>query len=317
LELRVTVEPHEGATYAQQLAIAQACERLGFGAFFRSDHFLSHGIGESPSMTGSGLPGPTDAWTTLAAIARETKTIRLGTLMTCASFRQPAVLAVIVAQVDEMSEGRVELGLGCGWFEPEYQSLGIPFPPTSRRYDSFEEQVQIILGLWRTSPGERFSFTGDYYRLSDNPALPRPTQDGGPPLIVGGMGKRRTPAFAARWASEFNSPFGPPQAARERFELVTLACEQIGRDPASLSFSHVTSVSTGSSAREVAQRVARTGKTLEELSEFGVVGQPEQVVERLLEYRQAGADRFYVQITDFDDLEHLELIAAEILPHVQ
>ena len=188
-----------GATYDDLLAVARRTEETGFDAFFRSDHYLT--------MGGDGLPGPTDAWVTLAGLARETSRIRLGTLMTAATFRLPGPLAISVAQVDQMSGGRVELGIGAGWFEAEHAAYGIPFPELGERFDRYEEQVAIVSGLWNTPPGETFDFPGAHYRISGSPALPKPVQDGGIPIIVGGKGKQRTPRLAARYASEFNVPF--------------------------------------------------------------------------------------------------------------
>ena len=181
-----------GATYDDLLAVARRTEETGFDAFFRSDHYLT--------MGGDGLPGPTDAWVTLAGLARETSRIRLGTLMTAATFRLPGPLAISVAQVDQMSGGRVELGIGAGWFEAEHTAYGIPFPSLGERFDRYEEQLAVITGLWGTPPGETFDFDGQHYRLSDSPALPKPVQDGGIPIIVGGAGKKRTPRLAARYA---------------------------------------------------------------------------------------------------------------------
>src|SRR3954468_737027 len=174
-----------GAPYDDLLAVARRTEETGFDAFFRSDHYLT--------MGGSGLPGPTDAWVTLGALARETSRIRLGTLMTAATFRLPGPLAIAVAQVDQMSGGRVELGIGAGWFEDEHTAYGIPFPEVGERFDRYEEQVQVVSGLWHTPPGETFDFAGTHYRLTGSPALPKPVQPGGIPLIIGGKGRRRTP----------------------------------------------------------------------------------------------------------------------------
>src|SRR6476661_4362274 len=175
MDLRIFTEPQQGATYDQLLRMARATEDLGFDAFFRSDHYLT--------MGGDGLPGPTDAWTTLAGLARETKRIRLGTLMTAATFRLPGVLAIQVAQVDQMSGGRVELGLGAGWYEEEHRAYGIPFP--AEKFARLEEQLAIITGLWRTPVGETFGYEGTHYQLADSPALPKPAQDRVPVLIGG------------------------------------------------------------------------------------------------------------------------------------
>jgi F420-dependent oxidoreductase-like protein len=187
MEFRAFVEPQQGATYADQVAVAQTAEESGFSAFFRSDHFLA--------MSGDGLPGPTDSWVTLGAIARETSTIRLGTLVTSATFRHPGPLAVAVAQVDEMSQGRVELGLGAGWFEDEHQAYGIPFPPLGERFDRLGEQLDIISGLWSTRPGETFDYTGKHYTITGSPGLPKPVQSPYPPIVVGAQ----APNAPRRW----------------------------------------------------------------------------------------------------------------------
>ena len=200
MDLRIFTEPQQGATYDDLLAVASTAERLGFGAFFRSDHYLGMGT--------DGLPGPTDAWVTLAGLARDTTTIRLGTLVTSATFRRPGPLAITVAGVDQMSGGRVELGLGAGWFDGEHRAYGIPFPDVQERFDRLEEQLAIVTGLWSTPAGERFSHAGTHYRLEDSPALPKPTQER-IPVIVGGHGPKRTPRLAATYASEFNIPFAP------------------------------------------------------------------------------------------------------------
>jgi F420-dependent oxidoreductase-like protein len=308
MQLRLMVEAHRGATYGRQLAIAQEAERLGFGAFFRTEHFLA--------MEGAGRPGPTDSWVTLGAIARETSTIRLGTIMTCATFRHPALLAIIVAQVDEMSGGRVELGIGCGWFEREHLAMGVPFPPQPERFDRYEEQLEIISGLWATPDGEMFNHDGKYYHLEDNPGLPKPVQPGGLPLVIGGWGTRRTPRLAARYAAEFNAPFSSPADARAQYGRVAAACEEIGRDPGSVAYSVALPVLCGATSQELKQRLDRLGKTKEEFDAQGVSGPPEAIIERLHEYRDAGTDRCYVQVLDLDDLDHLALLASSVQPHL-
>ncbi len=307
MELRIFVEPQEGATYEQQLAMALAAEAHGFDAFFRSDHLLR-------IKEGSGAPGPTDSWVTLGALARETTTIRLGTMVTSGTFRLPGPLAVAIAQVDAMSDGRVEVGLGTGWFEAEHVAYGIPFPPLAERFDRLEEQLAILTGLWTTPPGERYSFDGAHYRLSESPALPRPAQSPHPPLIVGGLGPRRTPALAARFASEFNVPFAPVEVTGERIAGARLACEAAGRDPDSLICSHAVTVCCASDPSELERRAARIGRELEDLRSWGAAGTPDEVVARLDEYRQAGASRSYLQVIDLDDADHIALIAAEVMP---
>ena len=201
VELHVFSEAQEGATYEDLLRVARATESLGFAGFFRSDHYLG--------IMGDGSPGPTDAWVTLAGLARETNRIRLGTLVSPTTFRLPGPLAIMVAEVDAMSGGRVELGLGSGWYAPEHRAYGIPFPDLHTRYDRFSEQVEIIDGLWRTPVGERFSFQGAHYQLTDSPALPKPVQSPRPPIILGGLGRKRSARLVARFADEFNVAWSP------------------------------------------------------------------------------------------------------------
>ncbi|MGO9249253.1 MAG: LLM class F420-dependent oxidoreductase [Solirubrobacteraceae bacterium] len=309
MELRIFVEPQEGASYDQQLAMARAAEGYGFGAFFRSDHLLR-------IKPGSGRPGPTDSWVTLGALARETGTIRLGTMVTSATFRLPGPLAVAVAQVDAMSGGRVEIGLGSGWYEAEHSAYGIPFPPLRERFDRLEEQLSILTGLWSTPAEERYTFHGAHYDLIDSPALPKPLQRPHPPVIVGGLGARRTPALAARFASEFNAPFASVEATAERIQGVRAACEAAGRDPDELVYSHAVTVCCAYDASELERRAARIGRDLEDLRRAGAAGSPREVAARLDEYRQAGASRSYLQIIDLDDLDHVALIAAEVMPQL-
>jgi F420-dependent oxidoreductase-like protein len=309
MDLRVFVEPQEGASYDQQLAMALAAESHGFGAFFRSDHLLR-------KKPGSGAPGPTDAWVTLGALARETSTIRLGTMVTSATFRLPGPLAVAVAQVDAMSGGRVELGLGTGWFQEEHTAYGIPFPPIAERFDRLEEQLAILTGLWSTPAGQRYSFRGEHYTLSDAPGLPRPLQQPHPPVIVGGLGPRRTPALAARFASEFNVPFATVELTAELIERVRTACEAAGRDPEELVYSHAATVCCATGQAELQRRAARIGRDLEQMRREGAAGSPEEVIARLEEYRDAGVSRSYLQLIDMDDLDQLALIATEVMPHL-
>ena len=308
MDLRVFTEPQQGATYDQLLRVARATEDLGFDAFFRSDHYLAMGV--------DGAPGPTDAWTTLAGLARETSSIRLGTLMTSATFRYPGPLAIQVAQVDQMSGGRVELGLGAGWFEEEHTSYGIPFPPTGERFDRFEEQLAIITGLWSTPEGERFSHGGMHYTLADSPALPKPSQRPGPPVIIGGKGKRRTPELAARYAAEFNLPFVSPEVTNEQVDRVRKACADIGRDPDELTYSNALVLCCGATEEEVRRRADAIGRSTDDLRENGLAGSPAEVVDRIGQFAALGAERIYLQTLDLDDLDHLELVAAEIMPQL-
>ena len=308
MDLRVFTEPQQGATYDQLLRVAKATEDLGFDAFFRSDHYLAMGV--------DGSPGPTDAWTTLAGLARETSTIRLGTLMTSATFRLPGPLAIQVAQVDQMSGGRVELGLGAGWFEQEHTSYGIPFPDTGERFDRFEEQLAIITGLWATPEGERFSHAGEHYTLTDSPALPKPAQRPGPPVLIGGKGKRRTPALAARYAAEFNLPFVSQEVTSAQFERVRKACADIGRDPDELTYSNALVLCCGATEEDVRRRADAIGRSVDDLRENGLAGTPAEVVDRIGQFAALGAERVYLQTLDLDDLDHLELVAAEVMPQL-
>lgn len=310
MELRVFTEPQQGATYDDLLAVAQEAERLGYGAFFRSDHYLAMGT--------EGLPGPSDAWITLAGIARETSTIRLGTMMTSATFRLPGPLAISVAGVDQMSGGRVELGIGAGWFEEEHTAYAIPFPGTGERFDRLEEQLEIITGLWATEGG--FGFDGEHYRVADSPGLPKPVQTdgrrGGPPVLIGGRGPKRTPALAATYADEFNLPFVDLDTTRSQFARVREACVARDRDPETMRWSNALVVCVGADEAEVQRRAAAIGRDPDELRETGVAGTPQEAIDRIGQYAEAGAQRVYLQFLDLADLDHLRLVAAEVMPHV-
>jgi len=303
MDFRIFIEPQQGASYDDQLRIAQAAEELGFDAFFRSDHFV-------PMGDGDGLPGPTDSWVTLAGIARETSTIRLGTLVTSATFRWPGLLAIQVAQVDQMSGGRVELGLGAGWFAGEHAAYGVPF--SEKRFGPFSEQLEIVTGLWGTPVGERFDFHGEHYQLTDSPALPKPAQPS-IPIIIGGGGATRTPALAARFAAEFNCGFGSPEAAATQFDRVGAACQEIGRDPGSLVLSLAHTTAVGRDEGEYRRRAEAIGQDPQELREGGIAGTVDEVVHTLGRYRDVGVTRVYLQIMDLSDLDHLELLAREVV----
>ncbi|GAA5152362.1 LLM class F420-dependent oxidoreductase [Nocardioides marinquilinus] len=306
MDLRIFTEPQQGAEYDDLLAVALRAEALGFGAFFRSDHYLA--------MSGDGLPGPSDAWVTLAGLARETTSIRLGTLMTSATFRHPGPLAISVAGVDRMSGGRVELGLGAGWFGAEHTAYGIPFPDVGERFDRFEEQLDVVTGLWGP---DRFSYDGRHYQVADSPGLPKPAQER-VPIIIGGGGKRRTPALAARHADEFNVPFSDVETTRTLVERVGRACEDAGRDPATMRWSNALVTCIGSDAAELARRAQAIGRDLDELRQGSgvLVGTPEQALETLGRYAEAGSQRVYLQVLDLHDLDHLDLVAAEVVPHL-
>jgi F420-dependent oxidoreductase-like protein len=308
VQLRIFTEPQMGATYDDLLAVARRAEETGFDAFFRSDHYLT--------MGGDGLPGPTDAWVTLAGLARETSRIRLGTLMTAGTFRLPGPLAISVAQVDQMSGGRVELGIGAGWFEAEHTAYGIPFPSLGERFERYEEQLAVISGLWATPVGETFDFEGAHHRLAGSPALPKPVQEGGVPILVGGRGRSRTPRLAARFAAEFNVPFSSAAENSRLFAGVRAACEEAGRDAASLVYSSALVLCVGKDEAEIARRADAIGREVAELREHGVAGTPAEAVDVLGRYAEAGAQRVYLQVLDLADLDHLDLVAGEVAPQL-
>ncbi|NYI78026.1 LLM class F420-dependent oxidoreductase [Nocardioides panzhihuensis] len=312
MELRIFTEPQQGASYADILAVAQKAEELGFGAFFRSDHYLKMGSVD-------GLPGPSDAWTTLAGLARDTSTIRLGTLVTSATFRLPGVLAIQAANVDDMSDGRVELGLGAGWFEEEHEAYGIPFPALGERFDRLEEQLEIITGLWATEPGATFDFEGKHYTIKNSPGLPKPVQTrghaGSIPVIVGGGGKKRTPTLAAAFADEFNAAFVSVADSQALFENVGRFLEAAGRDD-SIIYSAAQVLCVGRDEDEIARRAQAIGREPAELRENGLAGTPDEVVAKIKRFEDAGASRIYLQVLDLSDLDHLGLVADEVLPRV-
>ncbi|MFI6783601.1 LLM class F420-dependent oxidoreductase [Micromonospora sp. NPDC050276] len=312
MRVSVFTEPNRGASYDTQLRFARLVEACGYEGFLRADHYQS--MGADP-----GLPGPTDAWLTLAALARETERIRLGTLVTSATFRLPGPLAVMVAQVDQMSGGRVDLGIGAGWYEREHTSYGIPFPSVGERFDRLAEQLEVITGLWGTPAGQTYSFTGDHYRLVDAPALPKPVQVPGPPIIVGGRGPKRTPELAARYADEFNMPFKSVAVTAKAYDRVREACERTGRaesgrDPLVLSAGIV--VAIGRTDAEAQRRAAPLHEKSALPPEDPVVGSPAQLVQRIGEFAAIGTTRVHLRLIDFADLDHLELIAAEVLPQL-
>jgi F420-dependent oxidoreductase-like protein len=299
------VEPQLGATYGQQLRVAQKAEELGFHGFFRSDHLLGMGGGDPG-------PGPTESWVTLGGLARETSRLRLGTLMTSATFRHPAILAVTVAQVDEMSGGRVELGIGAGWYEAEHEAFALPFPPRGERFDRLEEQIQIITGLW-TADGP-FDFSGRYYQLRNNPALPRPVQRPHPPVIIGGFGPRRTPRLAARYASEYNLFSPTDEEFEERVGNALEACREVGRDPQALRLSVVQTLACGRDEAAARARAAKIGRDLDDVRSKDAGGTPAEVIERLNGWATRGVARVYLQLLDINDIDQVELVGSEVLP---
>ncbi|MGB8649782.1 MAG: LLM class F420-dependent oxidoreductase [Mycobacteriales bacterium] len=303
MQLRIFTEPQQGATYDDLLRVARATEDLGFDAFFRSDHYLTIG--------GDGGVGSTDAWVTLAGLARETSRIRLGTLVTPATFRLPGPLAISVAQVDQMSGGRVELGLGTGWYDAEHTAYGIPFPPVGERFDRLEEQLQVVRGLWAAEGP--FSFAGEHYQLTDSPALPKPVQRPGPPIVMGGFGARRTPRLAATYADEYNVPFASLADTTAAFDRVRAACADSGR---SLVLSAAQTVAVGRDEAQAAGRADAIGQSLDHLRAHGLGGTVGEVVDRIGQLADAGATRVYLQVMDLADLDHLELIASEVAPQL-
>jgi F420-dependent oxidoreductase-like protein len=306
MKLRIFTEPQQGASYDDLLTLARAAEDLGFDAFFRSDHYLRMGEVD-------GLPGPTDAWLTLAGLARETSTIRLGTLVSAATFRWPGPLAIGVAQVDAMSGGRVELGIGAGWFDDEHAAYGIEFPSLATRFDRLCEQVEIVHGLWATAPGEAYSFRGEHYTLVDSPALPKPVQRPHPPIILGGAGKQRSAALAARFADEYNAAFVSIRETAAIYDRVLTATQETGR---SLVLSAAQVLCVGDSEPTLTRRAAAIGREPAELRANGLAGSPAEVVDKISRFAETGATTMYLQVLDLSDLDHLELVAASILPQV-
>jgi F420-dependent oxidoreductase-like protein len=305
VDFRVFVEPQQGASYSDQLAVAQAAESLGFSAFFRSDHYLA--------MSGDGLPGPTDSWVTLGGIARETSTIRLGTLVTSATFRHPGPLAISVAQVDEMSGGRVEFGIGTGWFEKEHLAYAIPFPPLRERFARLTEQLELITGLWTAPVGETFDYAGAHYAVNDSPALPKPVQRPHPPIIIGGSGAKKTPRLAATFADEYNVPFAPLDTIATQFERVRDAVDAVGRPADSMIYSASFVVCAGRDEAEITKRAATIGRGVDELrSNSPLAGTPNQIVDQLGAFAEIGLQRTYLQLLDMSDLDHLALFADEV-----
>jgi F420-dependent oxidoreductase-like protein len=305
MRLRIFTEPQQGADYETLLRVAKATEDLGFDAFFRSDHYLKMG-------GVSGLPGPTDAWITLGGLARETSRIRLGTLVTAATFRNPGPLAISVAQVDQMSGGRVDFGFGAGWYEAEHAAYALPFPALGERFERYEEQLAIITGLWGVPDGEKFQFSGKHYTVTDSPGLPKPAQRPGPPVIIGGGGAKRTPRLAARYAAEFNRAFVSPAATGEAVGQVRAACAAAGRAEDSMIYSAAQAVACGRTPEEVARRAAAIGRDPEQLRVQGLAGSPAEIADKLGTFAELGTQTMYLQVMDLQDLDHLELLAELI-----
>jgi F420-dependent oxidoreductase-like protein len=307
VDLRIFTEPQLGASYEELLTVAKATEAHGFDAFFRSDHYMI--FDGSP-----GLPGSTDAWITLAGIARETSRIRLGTLVSPITFRLPGPLAISVAQVDAMSGGRIELGLGAGWFDPEHHAYAIPFPPLGTRFEMLEEQLAIISGLWETKEGDRFSFEGTHYAVTDSPALPKPAQSPRPPIIMGGWGTKRSPRLAATYADEFNVPFAPVEAYSVQKDAVSKACEERGRDPESMIWSVAQVICCGENDKDITRRAEAIGHDVDNVRSNQAGGTPDEVLARLQKFADLGVTRVYLQVLDIRDLDHIALVGEQVLP---
>jgi F420-dependent oxidoreductase-like protein len=306
--LRVFTEPQQGASYEQLLAVARTAEAAGYGAFFRSDHYLKMG-------SVSGLPGVTDAWTTLAGLARDTSTIRLGTLVTPVTFRHPGSFAVIAAQVDQMSGGRVDVGLGAGWFGAEHEAFGLPFPDLAERYTLLEDQLAILAGAWSASSGSTFGYTGSAVSTQIAVDTVRPAQSPHPPIVLGGRGGPKSARLAATYAAEYNTAFVPVETMKATHDKVRAACDTAGRDPGSLVYSVGLILCCGESESEVERRAEVIGREVEELREHGLTGSPAEVLSKLERYADAGAERFYLQVLDLSDLDHLRLVAERVMPY--
>lgn len=304
MELRICTEPQEGATYAQLLAVARGTREHGFAAFFRADHLLPMSGQPAP-------PGPLEAMVSLAAIAAQVPDIRLGTLLTSATFRHPGMLAIQAANIDDISGGRLELGMGAGWFQAEHLAYGVPFGTSfSQRFDRLAEQLEIITGLWATPVDQTFSYPGTHCQLANAPGLPKPRQraaDGTPrvPLILGGHGPVRTPKLAARFADEFNVGFASLAVTSAQISRVRTACEAIDRDPSDLIYSAVQLVCLGSTSEMLKRRLAATGRKHEEFTEGGLAGSTDRITDKLAAFAKAGVSRMYLQFLDLSDLDHL------------
>jgi F420-dependent oxidoreductase-like protein len=298
MELCVMIEGQEGVSWEQWQALAAACEEHAIPALFRSDHYLPLGGHLEREVH--------DAWATVIALAATTTTLRLGTLVSPATFRHPAVLAKMAVTADHVSGGRVELGLGAGWNEAEHAAFGFPFGTLAGRMAVLAEQLEIIRGLWGEEP---FEFAGEHYRLDAVDARPKPWQRPHPPLIVGGAAKPRTVALAARWADEYNTVFASPQECAERRAAVTRAWEQAGRDPATVRFSLMTGLVAG---RDVEEYRGRTERLVERSGngpeEGWVTGTADEALDQLRALRDAGVDRVMLQLLLHDELDQIALI---------
>jgi F420-dependent oxidoreductase-like protein len=297
MELCVMIEGQEGVTWPQWQAIAAACEEHRIPALFRSDHYLP---------LGGRLERPVlDAWATINALAATTTTLRLGTLVSPATFRHPAVLAKLAVTADQISGGRIELGLGAGWHEGEHRAYGFPFPDTRTRIDLFAEQLEIVHGLM--SEG-RLAFRGEHYELEGVDALPKPVQRPHLPLIVGGTAKPRTVALAARFADEYNTVFATPDECRERRAVFAAAWQREGRDPAALRFSLMNGCIVGQDESELADRVRAVGERQGDPHPAWIVGTLDEAAQQLRAFAEAGVDRVMLQLLLHEDVDQIRLI---------
>lgn len=301
------VEGQEDVTWAEWLALARACDEAGLDGLFRSDHYLS--------VQGHPERGSLDAWATLAALAQATSRIRLGTLVSPATFRHPSVLAKMVVTVDHISSGRAELGIGAGWHEPEHTAYGFPFPPQGERLEILEEQIEIVCRSWRSAS---LDFAGRHYRIEGLQALPKPVQRPQPNVIVGGHGGRRSAAIAARWADEYNTVFATPEECRSRRAVAAAAWEEAGRDPATLVFSLMTGGLVGSDGADLRARARRVMDHQGESGSedawlvgndgLGVWGTVEQAAERLHDLEAAGVQRVMLQHQLHQDVDMVAVL---------
>jgi alkanesulfonate monooxygenase len=304
VKLRIFTEPQQGASYDDLLRIARAGDELGYDAFFRSDHYLKMGAGD-------GLPGPSDAWITLAGLARDTTKVKLGTLVTPITFRHPGPLAISVANVANMSGGRAELGIGAGWYGQEHEAYAIPFPDLGERFERLEEQLAIITGLWDAPSGDTFSYSGKHYSVVDSPGLPKPVSR--PRIVIGGFGPKRTPRLAATYADEFNIGFMGPDIAKLAYDRVREASAKTGRE---LEYSIALAIAVGATDADVEARAAKVGQPLEQLKQNALAGTVGEVIDRIGAYAALGVTTTYLQLHDLTDVDQLELIASEVMPKI-
>jgi F420-dependent oxidoreductase-like protein len=313
MRICLMIEGQEGVTWEDWAGIAKTAEESGLDGLFRSDHYLS-GDGRV------GL-GSLDAWTTLAAIAARTSRIRLGTMVSPVTFRSPSLVANAAVTVDHVSGGRVELGLGAGWYEMEHEAFGFPFPPLGARMSMLEEQLEIITRQWTE---DEFSFEGRHYRLDRCPALPKPLQRPRPPIVVGGSGMPRTVAAAVRYADEYNMLDATPQGCRALRRTLDEACERAGRDPSTLVLSLMTTCVVGSGEPDLHRRVQAVARlwgydgspadVLDAHRDEWIAGTIEQAAARLNELQEAGLGRAMLRSVDHADLEMIELLGRELAP---